>query len=134
MSAGVDAVPPLFEHFRSEKSLMGSLLKSIAGMGRKKEKAPSPVKKALIALAARHPGPLLEIAENPGQRDMALPLIAESFLYILETREMEKKAENLSTIKNFILSHDLGATIRKSMASSREYGEGTVKEALSILE
>ncbi len=134
MSAGSDAVPPLFEQFRSEKSLVGSLLKSIAGMGRKKEKAPSPVKKALIAIAARYPGPLLEIAENPGQRDMALPLIGESFLYILETREMEKKAENLSSIKNFILSHDLGVTIRKLITASREYGEGTVNEALSILE
>jgi len=132
ISIGADAVPPLFEQLKAEKGIVGSLLKTIKGIGRKETQ--SPVKKALMALTARYPGPLLEIADNPGHRDMALPLVAESLLSMLEMRELDTKAENISAIKNFIASHRLGKTMKKLLSSSKDYGDGTVREALTIVE
>jgi hypothetical protein len=73
---GPSALHPLFEKYRAESGAVASFFKSISSFG-KKEASASPVKRALLEIAAQEPGPLKELSLSPKNRDLALPLLEE---------------------------------------------------------
>jgi hypothetical protein len=131
---GPETITPLFEKLRGESGAVQSLLKSIVSFATKKDASSSPVKQALIYVAAQAPSGFFELCSAPKSRELALPLLADLLIFLLLNPSLPQRDENLPQLKRYIFAHDLGYTMRDMIKANKEYSNAQIQEAILFLE
>jgi hypothetical protein len=131
---GPETIAPLFEKLQKETGAVQSLLKSIMSFATKKDTSSSPVRQALIHIAAENPAAFFELSSVPKNRDLALPLLSDILIFLLSNPSIQKRNENLPLMKRYIFANDLGYTMRDMIKGNKDYSSAQSQEAILFLE
>ncbi|MDQ7823910.1 MAG: hypothetical protein RDV48_14010 [Candidatus Eremiobacteraeota bacterium] len=132
-SVGPAAVPPLFEKVRGESGAVQSFIKNIFSLGQKSTPS-SPSRKALVELSASWCDPLITISRDAKNRDLAIPLVAETLVFIMSRRDLAEGPVSLSKIKEYLSASSLTSQVKTALDSLKSYPDQVIAETKAALE